>query len=541
NTTYAVNASPSFPSTSYTSNASGVITITGLNTGNYTNIFLTLSGCSGPVFSGNIDDTCVNCGDQTSPCSSAGTFHFAIDGTATANTTGPFDLYSGQVLSILTNGDYSLPPPAGGVYPSGIAFAIFDCDPSGFDLTNPNTYSTSNPCYLDVDPDANHDYNTSETNCSGVSTSDPTWPSTVWVVPVTYDRYVTGIGGGVTYDANSDNCVNFACPFQINYLDVTQTIACGGTFTDANGSNNYCNNASDTWLICPSTPGDFVTLSFSSFATEATYDQLVIRNGSATGTILGTFSGNANPGTITSTAANGCLYASFTSDSGIVGAGWLANVSCAPAPSVCGTTFTDPGGASGNYNGGSNITYTFCPDVPGGVVTVTFTSFNVTDAFDDGCPDGKDHLEIYNGNSTASNLLGRYTSLPPSFPINSSDASGALTFEFTSDFFDEGNGWLAEINCNPTFSTPACPAFLTPADNMTNVPRDATFEWVTDIGSGSDSYALSIGTSPNPSLTSILNVPYFDNGLLLPNTTYYWTVDLSNSAGNQTGCLEQTF
>ncbi len=204
NTAYTVNSSPAFPSSTYTSNGSGIITITGLATGSYTNISASLAGCSGPVLSGTINDACVTCGDQTSPCSSAGTFNFNIDGTPTANTTGPFDLYSGQTLNIITNGNYTLPPPAG-AQGNGIAFAIFSCNPSSFDLTNPATYSTSNACYLDVDPDSDQNYSSSETNCSGVSTSDPTWPSTVWVVPVTYDRYQTGFGGGVTYDYNNDN------------------------------------------------------------------------------------------------------------------------------------------------------------------------------------------------------------------------------------------------------------------------------------------------------------------------------------------------
>jgi hypothetical protein len=526
NTTYTVSSSPAFPSATYTSNASGVITITGLATGSYTNISASLAGCSGPVLSGTITDACVTCGDQTSPCSSAGTFNFNIDGVPTSNTTGPFDLYSGQTLNILTNGNYSLPTPAGGVYPSGIAFAIFSCDPSSFDLTNPATYSTSNACYLDVDPDSDHNYSSSETNCSGASTSDPLWPGTVWVVPVTYDRYVVGLGGGVTYDANNDNCVNFGCPFQINYFDVTQTIACGGTFTDANGANNYCANASDTWLICPANAGEFVTLNFTSFATEATYDVLVIRNGSASGTILGTFSGNASPGTITSTAANGCLYASFTSDNLTNGAGWLANVTCAPTPSSCGTTFYDSGGPTNPYNPGSDLTYTFCPDVAGGVVTVTFTSFDVNDTFDTGCPTTKDYLQVLNGGPGGTPIggasgTGRYCSqnnITTGTAFTSTAPSGCLTFIFHSNTDgSQSAGWAANVTC-----TSPC------------TPPIPTITGTTTICAGGSGTTLTAGGGSAGAIYDWSNVAGANNPVanaVNPATTTTYTVTVTNTGG----------
>ncbi len=116
---------------------------------------------------------------------------------------------------------------------------------------------------------------------------------------------------------------------------------CGGNYVDVGGiSGTYANNttaATGTTTICPVTPGDAVTVTFTSFATEATLDLLKVYNGnSATGTLLGTYSGTltgANlPGPFTSTAANGCLTFVFTSDNTVTGAGWLANITCAPIP-----------------------------------------------------------------------------------------------------------------------------------------------------------------------------------------------------------------
>jgi hypothetical protein len=116
---------------------------------------------------------------------------------------------------------------------------------------------------------------------------------------------------------------------------------CGGNYVDVGGiTGTYANNttaATGTTTICPVTPGDAVTVTFTSFATEATLDLLKVYNGnSATGTLLGTYSGTlvgANlPGPFTSTAANGCLTFVFTSDNTVTGAGWLANITCAPIP-----------------------------------------------------------------------------------------------------------------------------------------------------------------------------------------------------------------
>ncbi len=116
---------------------------------------------------------------------------------------------------------------------------------------------------------------------------------------------------------------------------------CGGNYVDVGGiAGNYLNNttaATGTTTICPVTPGDAVTVTFTSFATEATLDLLKVYNGnSATGTLLGTYSGTlvgANlPGPFTSTDPNGCLTFVFTSDNTVPGAGWLSSITCAPIP-----------------------------------------------------------------------------------------------------------------------------------------------------------------------------------------------------------------
>ncbi len=110
--------------------------------------------------------------------------------------------------------------------------------------------------------------------------------------------------------------------------------ACGGTFTDPGGSSaNYGNNANVTTTICPPGPLDLVTVTFLSFSTEACCDDLMVYEGNGTGgTLLGTFAGNAIPPEITSSVPGGCLTFVFTSDGSVTAAGWVANVTCGPAP-----------------------------------------------------------------------------------------------------------------------------------------------------------------------------------------------------------------
>jgi gliding motility-associated-like protein len=111
---------------------------------------------------------------------------------------------------------------------------------------------------------------------------------------------------------------------------------CGGNFVDPGGLGNYLNFTNSTTTICPLTSGDLVTVTFSSFVTEAVFDVLSVYNGTVSpANLLGSYSGNLSatlPGPFTSSAANGCLTFVFTSDDSSVAAGWLANVTCAPIP-----------------------------------------------------------------------------------------------------------------------------------------------------------------------------------------------------------------
>lgn len=225
--------------------------------------------------------------------------------------------------------------------------------------------------------------------------------------------------------------------------------ACGGTFYDSGVAGDYSNDELTTTTIFPDIVGDAVTATFTVFDLESGWDFLYVYNGpDATYPSLGTFSGTGIPGPFTSSDPSGALTFVFDSDSSGTEAGWEAAITCGPyvPPAVCGSTFYDNGGVSGNYFNDENTTTTLTPDIPGTAITATFTFFATESCCDD--------LSIYDGPDATYPLLGTFagTTLPGSF--TSSDPSGALTFVFESDFSLTYGGWAADITC--TSIAPSC-------------------------------------------------------------------------------------
>jgi len=111
-----------------------------------------------------------------------------------------------------------------------------------------------------------------------------------------------------------------------------------------------------------------------------------------------------------------------------------------PNPTVTNYTtttgsFTDPGGATGDYANDQRVVYTIKP-TDATSVTVTFSSFNVENKWD--------YLYIYDGASISSPLIGYYTGTTSPGTITSS--GGAITFEFRSDCATAAPGWEAAWN-----------------------------------------------------------------------------------------------
>ncbi|MGY0393167.1 CUB domain-containing protein [Bizionia sp. KMM 8389] len=293
---------------------------------------------------------------------------------------------------------------------------------------------------------------------------------------------------------------------------------CSSHFFDSGGdSNNYTSNEQTTTTFTPDVAGTALTATFTSFNLENGYDYLYIYNGPDDSyPLLGTFSGTNSPGVVTSSDPSGALTFVFESDGSITYEGWEANFSCAPytPPVVCGSTFYDSGGASGNYTNNENQTTTFYPDSANSPITVTFTSFNLES--------GYDFLNVYDGPDATYPLLGMFTGSNIPGPFTSTDASGALTFTFDSDSLITYDGWSANISCiDPCNLTIAATKFPTGANacnlDYTALTTNATNTYVPNI-----IFSESFDTAGIPTGWSI------NNG---SNTGGSWSINNSSDAG----------
>ena len=111
--------------------------------------------------------------------------------------------------------------------------------------------------------------------------------------------------------------------------------------------------------------------------------------------------------------------------------------------STCSSVFYDDRGRTRNYSSNADLTTTFLAPAPGQSVKAEFLSFELESSNE--CE--YDYLNIYNGLSVSSPLIGTYCGINTPGTIESTDISGALTFQFHSDEALRGTGWEALITC----------------------------------------------------------------------------------------------
>jgi len=124
----------------------------------------------------------------------------------------------------------------------------------------------------------------------------------------------------------------------------------------------------------------------------------------------------------------------------------------------CGDSAYDSGGSSGSYSSNESITTVICPDIPGGVATLTFNSFDVEADWDalyvhDGLTINDPLFASTNGQTNAGFPAGGYygTSIPG--PFTATNPDGCLTIRFLSDAFVNNDGWDASVTCEENCST----------------------------------------------------------------------------------------
>ena len=226
----------------------------------------------------------------------------------------------------------------------------------------------------------------------------------------------------------------------------TTLTATSGSFSDGSLTNNYNNNQFCSWLIQP--PSGTITLSFSAFATESTFDRVLVFDGiDNTAPQIGNFSGTSIPANLTSTTNS--LYIEFRTNGTVTDAGWDASYTTSGACS--GTTnltaasgSIDDGSGSANYQNNANCSWLIQP--PGSPASITFNMNSID------LGDIQDRVRVYDGTSNAGTLLANYFLSSTGAPAIA--YSGSMFVEFTSNGSNTGTGWDASYSISNTFCSP---------------------------------------------------------------------------------------
>ena len=106
---------------------------------------------------------------------------------------------------------------------------------------------------------------------------------------------------------------------------------------------------------------------------------------------------------------------------------------------TCNALFYDDGGPNGNYHDRKDYTMTFMPETPDGIIEAVFEEFSLES--------GYDFLYIYDGTSTSAPSLGEFSGSNSPGTVTATNAEGALTFRFSSDYAVNATGWKARVYC----------------------------------------------------------------------------------------------
>ncbi|OWY23806.1 PKD domain-containing protein [Sphingobacteriales bacterium UPWRP_1] len=270
-------------------------------------------------------------------------------------------------------------------------------------------------------------------------------------ITFTTDESITGAGF----------TANYTCTIGATCSGTTTLNTCSGTLSDGSGSNNYSNNLNCSWLINPG-GATAITLTFSSFNTEAGFDFVKVYNGSnSSAPLLGSYSGTTLPAAVT--ANSGTMFIKFTTDVSVTLSGWSASYSCtlpdfcsgANTLTACSGSFSDGSGTQ-NYLNNQSCSWLLSP-AGAASVTLTFTDFSTQS--------GSDLLRIYNGSNSSASSLGTYSgnTLPPvitssgptmyiTFASNSSVTAAGFTANYTCNTINPCNG----VNATATASNTTC-------------------------------------------------------------------------------------
>jgi hypothetical protein len=223
-----------------------------------------------------------------------------------------------------------------------------------------------------------------------------------------------------------------------SYCQSTTTItSTNGVIFDGSGPKSYNNNSDCYWLIKPSVLIDRLILKFDRFALE-TNDYVTVYDGSTVSSpVLGTFTGQTLPSTITSTGKT--LLVKFKTNGSGTDEGFDASfksimpVYCQGTVTLTGATgvFSD---GSGNQDYNNRTVCRWMIDGQGNQgIKLNFSKFKTEQ--------GKDWVKIYDPTQVPSKLLAAYSGhqIPPSV----SATHGKMLVMFATSASNTDEGWEA--------------------------------------------------------------------------------------------------
>lgn len=213
-------------------------------------------------------------------------------------------------------------------------------------------------------------------------------------------------------------------------------------------------------------------------------------------------------------------------ESGCMGTNW-ACTDCFTVNDIlnCGATIYDNGGQFGDYLDNTNDTWTICPQNVGEIVSVLFTSFDIENDGDN-C---LDELTIWDGDNTGAPVISSPNGTTDGWcwdqddasmngsgnlegvSITSSDPSGCLTFNFSSDGAGTRGGWAFVVQCNqdivfnPSSGTRGSNVMVEITGFGTNF--NPGFTTCAEITMGGETYQMTGAASSATSFTATLNIP----------------------------------
>lgn len=237
-----------------------------------------------------------------------------------------------------------------------------------------------------------------------------------------------------------------------------------GIIDDGSGPlNEYQDNSECSWLIAPNDSLSGIIIDFLKFSLD-TGDFVIVYNGeNITDSILGIYTGNVLPQTVTSTGNR--VLITFVSDTSVTSPGFLISYTSVPVVFCHGTeTITESSGViedgSGDYNYRNNVYCIWKIQPPGA------SSFTVN--YDYVHLAGSDLLKVFSSNTLLAIISG--DTLPP--PLTFEGDNMKITFRTNLTGAEQGFklNYLTESSGESLMETGAsCSVFPNPACSYIHV------------------------------------------------------------------------